>query len=132
MKILSEYTDVTAALIKREGRFLIARRSSGPRAGLWEFPGGKQEKDESLEACLVREIREELGLEVSVIRHFVTVEHHYPDISVRLHCYFCEALESPGKLTDHHETRWVKRGELSEFRFPDADRRVAELLTIDG
>ena len=128
---MSEYTDVTAALIKRGGRFLIAKRSSGPRAGLWEFPGGKQEEDESLEACLVREIREELGLEISVNRHFMTVEHHYPDISIRLHCFFCETMQSPGKLTDHHEMRWVNRGELSGYRFPEADRQVAKQLTID-
>ena len=128
---MPEYTDVTAAVIKRGGKILIARRDSGPRAGLWEFPGGKVEKDESLEACLAREIREELGLEISVNRHFMTVEHRYPDISIRLHCFYCETLHSPGRSTDHHELKWVKPGDLPEFSFPEADRQVANQLTID-
>lgn len=125
---LTEYTDVTAAIIKREGKVLIARRTSGPRAGMWEFPGGKQEENESLESCLAREIREELGLEITVDRLYMTVEHTYPDIRVRLHCFFCGTRQAPGELTAHHEIKWVSPGELAEFRFPEADQRVAEKL----
>lgn len=125
---MPEYTDVSAAVIKREGKVLIARRASGPRAGLWEFPGGKKEENESLESCLAREIREELGLEITVKRPFMTVEHTYPDICVRLHCFFCGTEQAPGELTAHHEIKWVSPGELAEFRFPEADQLVAEKL----
>ena len=125
---MPEYIDVTAAVIRKGEKILIARRSSGARSGLWEFPGGKQEDGETLQACLAREIREELGLDIKIGRHFMTVEHDYPDIRIRLHCYLCETRQSPGGLTDHHETRWVKPGELAEFSFPEADRQVAERL----
>ena len=99
---------------------------------MWEFPGGKQEDNESLESCLVREIREELGLEIIVNRLFKILEHIYPDIRIRLHCFFCESQQSPGELTAHHEIKWVSREELAEYRFPEADRQVAIQLTIDN
>jgi len=127
---LPEFVDVTAAIISREDRILIARRSSGPRSGLWEFPGGKQEAGESREACLAREIREELEIEIVVGSHFITVEKQYPDMDIRLHCFYCTTSQDPGEMTDHHEIRWVKQDELAEYSFPEADRAVANQLTI--
>ena len=127
---MPEYTDVTAAIIEKEGRVLIACRTSGSRRGLWEFPGGKQETGETLEACLVREIREELGLDIDVGRHFLTVEQEYPDIRIRLHCFACTASGDPAEMSDHHEIRWVKQDELAEYSFPEADRAVAERLML--
>ena len=126
---MPEYVDVTAAIISREGEILIARRSSGPRRGLWEFPGGKLEAGETREECLAREIREELGLEIVVGSHFLTVEQEYPDMKIRLHCFSCTTGGSPAEMTDHHEVRWVKLAELGEFNFPAADREVAGKLT---
>jgi len=125
---LDRFTEVTAAIIRRGDRVLIARRDGGPRAGLWEFPGGKQEEGESLEACLTREILEELGLEIRGLRYFTTVEQVYPDIMIRLHAFFCRAEEFPLDLSGHHEVKWVSPGELAAFEFPEADRQVIEEL----
>jgi len=125
---VSKIIDVAAAVIIREGLVLIARRSSGPRAGLWEFPGGKQEPGETLESCLAREIHEELGTHVQVKRHFLTLEHTYPDIDIRLHVFFCEALSDMRTGDDHQEFRWVRPKELLRFSFPEADRLAAEKL----
>ncbi len=69
---------VAAGLIWRDGKLLITKRPLGRHlAGLWEFPGGKQEGDESLEGCVEREIREELGVEIRAQKHFLTVHYEY-------------------------------------------------------
>lgn len=125
---MSKIIDVAAAVIIRGGKVLIAQRSSGPRAGLWEFPGGKQEPGETLEACLAREIDEELGMKIEVKRHFATVEHAYPDLGIRLHLFFCESSSEMRAGEDHHDVRWIRTDELPRFSFPEADRLAAEKL----
>ena len=78
-------TEVSAALIFHDGKLLITRRHDDAHlGGLWEFPGGKREPDETFEQCLVREIREELGVEISVGKLFESVTHAYPEKTVNL------------------------------------------------
>ncbi|MEW6399341.1 MAG: (deoxy)nucleoside triphosphate pyrophosphohydrolase [Bacillota bacterium] len=84
---------VTAGVIRKDDAVLIARRESGPLAGQWEFPGGKLEPGESPEACLARELREELGLEVEVGDIFAVVYHEYPSGPVLLLGYTCRLPE---------------------------------------
>ena len=81
---------VAAALIVHEGRYLITqRRADVHLGGLWEFPGGKRESGESLEDCLRRELREELGIEISLPVLFRVIRHDYPEKSVELHFFKC-------------------------------------------
>jgi len=81
---------VAAGLISRDGRYLIARRKAGVHlGGFWEFPGGKREQGESLEACLRRELREELGIEVTLPVFFRIISHAYPEKTVELHFFRC-------------------------------------------
>lgn len=87
---------VTAGVLRSGDSVLIARRSSGPLAGLWEFPGGKLEPAESPEACLARELREELGLEVEVGDIFAVVYHPYPGRPVLLLAYSCRLCGGHG------------------------------------
>lgn len=108
---------------------LIARRRAGTvYAGYWEFPGGKVEAGETIEACVVREIREELGLTVTVDEKLLVVEHDYPHGQVRLHVMRCRWVA--GKAENHEvaEHRWVPIGLLGEYRFPEANDVILEQI----
>jgi 8-oxo-dGTP diphosphatase len=119
---------VAAAVIERGGELLITRRLQGVHLeGLWEFPGGKCEPSETLEACLVREIREELAVDVLVGDEVFTTTHTYPERRVTLHFLRCELLGTP-KPQLGQEMRWVKRNELGELEFPPADAELIQLL----
>ena len=120
---------VAAGLIERDGRYLIARRKRGVHlAGLWEFPGGKQEADETLEDCLRRELREELAIEITAPVHFYTTEHAYRDKTVALHFFFCAIRSGEPQALDCDDLRWVTPTEMAGYDFPPADRPVIEAL----
>jgi mutator protein MutT len=119
---------VLAAVIERNGCFLVTRRLAGTHlSGLWEFPGGKCEPGETHEACLARELAEELGVESSIGEEITTVEHCYPERTVRLHFRRCEIAGEPRSVLGQ-EIRWVTRQELGTLEFPDADKGLIELL----
>jgi mutator protein MutT len=120
-----------AAVIERDGRFLVTRRLEGTHlSGYWEFPGGKCDPDETPEACLARELREELGIDAQIGNEIVVTEHTYPERTVRLHFRRCEITGEPRPLLNQ-EMRWVSRDEMRTLPFPDADRKLIELLTED-
>ena len=120
---------VTAGLIFRNGLLLISRRRlGGPLGGLWEFPGGKQEPGETLEACLEREIREELDVEVAVEGLYTRVDHDYEAFSITLHVYLCRFVGGEPKPLGVAEFRWVSPADLFALPFPPADREVLSLL----
>ena len=116
---------VTAAVVERDGRFLVTRRQPGVHLeGYWEFPGGKCEAGEALDACLARELREELGVESQVLDEILAVTHDYRDRSVELHFFRC-ALDGDPAPQLGQEMRWVTRAEMAALPFPPAD---AELI----
>jgi len=122
---------VTAAVIERSGRFLMTRRLKGTHLeGAWEFPGGKCDPGESLTECLQRELLEELGTNSTIGREIFTVEHAYPERTVRLHFFETTIDDEPQALLGQ-EMRWVTRAELRMLELPEADRGLVELLT-DG
>lgn len=124
---------IVAAIIRRDDKILITKRPDHVHlAGLWEFPGGKLEAGESLEAALQREIREELGVDISVESEFVSVEHEYTDKSVHLHFFNCTILRGEPQLLDVADIRWVKTAELVDFEFPPADVELIRLLRSGG
>src|SRR5262249_40494062 len=119
---------VTAAVIERNGTLLVTRRPDGVHlAGLWEFPGGKCEPGESHDACLRREIHEELHADVQVVDEILAVTHDYPDRVVELHFLRCELVDEP-RAALGQEMRWVAREDLSELEFPPADAELIALL----
>ena len=124
--------EVSAGLVFRNGRLLITQRYPDAHlGGLWEFPGGKRECDESFETCLVRELREELGIEVAVRELVETIEHSYPEKRVRLMFFRCEWLAKEPRPLGCPAFAWVSREELSGYAFPAADARLIEsLLTV--
>ena len=120
---------VTAAVIERDGAYLVTRRPPGVHlAGMWEFPGGKCDREESFEACLVREIREELGCGVEVGREVFSTAHAYPERIVELHFFACTLQGQPMPVLGQ-ELRWVPRTHLSTLEFPPADDELIVLLS---
>ena len=119
---------VTAAVVEVGGRFLVTRRQKGVHLeGFWEFPGGKCDAGESLAACLLRELREELNIAARIGAEIFSTTHDYPDRSVELHFFSCELLGSPVPQLGQ-EMRWVSREELSTLTFPPADEQLIALL----
>jgi len=121
--------EVAAGLICQEGRYLIARRKPGAHlAGLWEFPGGKREMDESLTECLQRELREELGVRINLPIPYRIVRHDYPEKTVELHFFHCAIEEGEASPIDCEEIQWVRPEEFINFEFPPADRAIIDAL----
>jgi mutator protein MutT len=122
---------VAAAVVEDGGRYFVTRRHAGVHLeGYWEFPGGKCEPDETLPACLARELREELGVEAVVGVEMFSVAHDYPDRRVELHFLECRLLGTPAPLLGQ-EMRWVERADLRSLRFPPADDKLIESLIAD-
>jgi len=123
---------VTAAVIQGEdGRVLIARRRDGVFAGLWEFPGGKVEPGESREACLERELKEELGIEARAGEFFCASRHDYGHLAVELFTYRVSSYRGQVVPLEHAELRWVDPGDLSLYDFPEADLPIVRKL-VEG
>ena len=116
---------VVAAVICRDGKILITRRlDSAHLPGLWEFPGGKVEPGETLKAALMREIREELGLNVIVFDQCLSIEHEYPRQSVKLHFFNCAIVAGEPRSIQVADFCWVTPPELTTYSFPEADREI--------
>ncbi|MDA0737407.1 MAG: 8-oxo-dGTP diphosphatase MutT [Nitrospirae bacterium] len=128
-----KYIQVAAAVLERDGRYLITQR--GPHthlAGYWEFPGGKREPGESLEACLSRELREELGIEITSPTPFVVIQHEYPDKAVELHFFLCALFQGEIQPLGCADFRWISLSEFDEYSFPPADEPVVAKLRERG
>ena len=125
--------EVSAALIFHGGKLLITQRHAGSHlGGLWEFPGGKREAGETFEECLAREIREELGVEISVGELFEEVRHDYPEKSVHLKFFRCRLLAGEPQPLDCAAVKWVDKAGLGGHEFPAADARLLEMLKLVG
>ena len=120
---------VAAALYDARGRVLIARRPQGRhQAGRWEFPGGKVAPGESEAAALARELREELGIEVTASRPFMRLEHSYADRSVELSMWIVERFAGAPRSLEDQELRWVAPADLGQADLLEADRPFVEAL----
>jgi 8-oxo-dGTP diphosphatase len=120
---------VTAAVIERDDRLLVTRRPQGTHLeGYWEFPGGKCDPGETHEACLARELREELGVSAAVGAEILCVTHAYPDRTVELHFFKCRLTSEPIPQMGQ-EMQWVAREQLGSLTLPPADEELVDLLT---
>jgi 8-oxo-dGTP diphosphatase len=126
----SKEIDVSAALIFHNGRLLITRRHAGSHlGGLWEFPGGKREANETFQQCLVREIREELGMDIAVAELFEEITHAYEERTVRLKFFVCQWIGRGPKAIGCAAFEWVTKDELGQYEFPAADARLLEKIS---
>jgi 8-oxo-dGTP diphosphatase len=116
-------------LVARHSRLLITRRRAGDHlGGLWEFPGGKREAGESFEECLRRELMEELGIEIAILGLLESIDHDYPDKSVRLQFYRCRWRRNEPTAREGQELAWVTPGDLALYEFPAADAKLLAML----
>jgi 8-oxo-dGTP diphosphatase len=122
-----EYVSVTAAVIEKDGKVLIARRKRPFMGYSWEFPGGKLEDNETLEECLKREIREELAIEIEV-GPLVSLNKHVLNCqsAIALYAYRARYISGNIELNDHEEIKWVLPEDLIKYDFPDPDRLIAK------
>lgn len=122
---------VAVALIDVDGRVLIAKRPEGKKlAGLWEFPGGKVEPGERPEAALIRELREELGIEVSesCLAPFVFASHAYDSFHLLMPLYLCRRWNGVVAAREHDALAWVRPDRLSDYPMPPADEPLVAWL----
>ena len=122
--------NVVAAIIKNEGgKILIAKRNlKKSQGGLWEFPGGKIEKDETREEAVIREIKEELTIDIKVDKYLAEKVFNYPDKDINLIAMECTQIGGNVELTEHEDYRWVTSEELTNFEFAPADEFIVERM----
>jgi 8-oxo-dGTP diphosphatase len=121
--------EVVAGLIWKEGKFMICQRPENKaRALLWEFVGGKVERGESREDALIRECKEELDVTVKPIDVFCTVDHVYPDITIRLILFNAEIVEGEPKMLEHNDLKWITAEEIDNYQFCPADKEILERI----
>ena len=120
------------ALILQGRKFLISQRSAGDTFGsFWEFPGGKKEDEETFEECVIREAREELGIQIVIQRKFMEVKKEYEERTLWLNFYICSHVSGDPKPLESQGLRWADVSELRSFRFPPANEPVIECLIKD-
>ena len=120
-----------AALIDVDGRVLICQRPEGKTlAGLWEFPGGKVETGETPEACLIRELEEELDIQVAkaCLAPFVFASHEYETFHLLMPLYLCRRWDGQVRNREHKAMAWVKPNQLSDYPMPPADEPLVAWL----
>jgi mutator protein MutT len=129
---VADLVEVVAALVQDEqGRYLITQRRKGSHlAGLWEFPGGKREADESLEEALGRELTEELSAGFAVGQRVETVRWEYPERTIVIHFYRCRLESGTIEPREDQAMAWVAPERLSDFDFPPADRDLIARLRV--
>ena len=125
-----KYVNVAAAIIEQNGKFLVGRRKIGKQyGGKWALVGGKFEAGESAEEALRREVKEELDIDVEIIRPFTVKEHTYPNgDSFRVHYFICRIVAEPRNITGHDELRWVTPGEFQELDSLETDKAIFSSL----
>ena len=118
-----------AVIWNDRGQILIDRRKpEGLFGGFWEFPGGKLEPGESIEGCIQREIREELGIEIAVGERLIAIDHDYSHFRVSLNVHHCRYLTGEPQPLECDEVRWVTLDEIDQFSFPKANEKIIEAL----
>ena len=121
--------NVAAAIIKKNNKYFIAKRNRNKHlGGFYEFPGGKQDTNETLQETVIREIKEELDVNICVGNKLG--EEHYKDekINVHLHYFFCKIISGDIVLKEHEDSAWVSKEEFKNYQFAEGDKDIISLL----
>ena len=128
-----KHIEVVAAIIIHDGKILCVQR--GPAkydyiSHKWEFPGGKVEEGETKLAAIVREISEELHMDISVDAFFTTVNHTYPDFQLTMHSYLCSCPTNELTLTEHTDFKWLSKDALKDLDWAEADEEIVGRIVV--
>ena len=119
---------VVAAVIKNGNKIYATQRGYGEFKGGWEFPGGKIEHGETKEEALIRELKEELEINVEIESYFTTVLHEYSDFAVNIHYFICKTNDKHLNMKVHNDYAWLNIDELSKLDWAPADKEVVNML----
>lgn len=130
MTLNTPHKQVGVAVIRnQQNLILIDRRlQQGTMGGLWEFPGGKIESNETVQECIAREVCEELGIEIAVETLLMVIEHSYPQYYITLFVYNCRYIKGEPQPIECDEIRWVNPDELNQYQFPAANAAIVAAL----
>ncbi|ERI93328.1 mutator mutT protein [Clostridiales bacterium oral taxon 876 str. F0540] len=120
--------EVAAAIIKHNDKILVTRRSYGEFIDMWEFPGGKIEPSETREEALIREIKEELEVNISILDYLTTIEYDYPAFHLIMHCFICSICSGELHLNAHNQAKWITCDRMDDLNWVPADISVAKML----
>ncbi len=116
---------VAAGIIWKQDKFLLTKRPAGSHlGGLWEFPGGKIKTGENPADALIREVKEEIGINIEVKYEFIRVYHEYPEKNVELIVFQAKLEDGDPQLIEIADFRWISPGEIGNFELPDADKKI--------
>ncbi|MGK7369198.1 MAG: A/G-specific adenine glycosylase [Candidatus Halalkalibacterium sp. M3_1C_030] len=120
---------IGVGIIQADDQVLIALRPEDAMlGGLWEFPGGKQKKGENIKKTVIRELKEELGVEVTVTKPFMKLDHAYSHFKITLHAFLCKLKNGNPRPKTSQEIKWVPTNELDQYPFPKANRKLTDKL----
>lgn len=119
---------VVAAIIKQDNKIFATQRGYGEFQGMWEFPGGKIEANESKEAALIREIKEELDVDIQVEDWITRLEYDYPNFHLSMDCFFASIISGEMVLKEHMAAKWLGSDELDSVEWLPADIILIEQL----
>ena len=120
--------EVVASIIHQDGKILATQRGYGEYKGLWKFPGGKMEPGETEEQAIIREIREELNVEIEVEKKVCTVEYDYPAFHLTMHCFWCNIRSGVLELKEYQSAKWLADSEWESVEWLPADVLVLDAL----
>ena len=119
--------DISIGIIWRENKFYIQKRNIEKMlGGLWEFPGGKIKKSETKRMALKREIKEECGIQVKVLKRIGSVKHSYSHFKITIYCYYCKEIDASLKLNQN--ARMITFDEIKKYPFPKANHKIFKLF----
>ena len=118
-------------VLNAAGEVLIDQRlEEGLLGGMWEFPGGKQEQGETIETCIARELKEELGIAVTVGAELITVDHAYSHKKLRFVVHLCDWVSGEPQPLASQQVRWVCPDDLGNYAFPAANTKIIQSLQV--
>ncbi len=122
-------TNVVAAIIKKDNHFLIVKRNRKKHLGLkWEFPGGKVQENETFEEALIREIKEELNIKISLQDKIAEEKYKDEKIDIVLHYFLCTQEDGTIELNEHEDLAWVEKKDFDKYNFAEGDGKILALL----
>lgn len=125
---MKKTVNVVAAIIIENNMVFCCERGYGKYKGGWEFPGGKIEENEKPEDAIIREIKEELNMDIEVKEYFMDVDEEYEEFYLNMKCFICSRITDSFALLEHKDCKWLKKEELYSVDWLKADRIIVDRL----